>query len=110
MLTSGKLLSETLEKYRKRKERYSIGESVSNGAMSALDMALLIFAIVFFVMEIILIFYAIIIAISCTEAGPERIVHVVLAVFFTIPYILLMVIFNKCATKTLQKGSNWSET
>ena len=109
MLTSGKLLSEALEKYRKHRENYNNGNSVSKGAVSALDTALLIFAVIFFVMEIILIFYAIIIAFSCTEAGPERIVHVVLAVFFTIPYILLMVVFNKCATKTLQKGVSWAD-
>jgi NADH:ubiquinone oxidoreductase subunit 3 (subunit A) len=109
MLTSGKLLSDALEKYRKKKERFSTGDSISAGAVSAIDTGLLVFAIIFFVMEIILIFYAIIIAFTCTEPGPERIVHVVLAVFFTIPYVLLMVIFNKCATKTLKSGANWSE-
>ena len=62
MLTSGKLLSDALEKYRKKKERFSTGDSISAGAVSAIDTGLLVFAIIFFVMEIILIFYAIIIA------------------------------------------------
>ena len=43
---------------------------------------------------------AITIAYNCTT-GHERVAHVVLAIAFTFPYVLLMLLFNKCSTKTL---------
>lgn len=109
MIISSKILSGAVENYQKNKEKQaSVGDSISSGALCAFHTAMLIFAVIFFVMEIILIFYAIFIAIRCTQGGPERIVHVFLAVFFTIPYVLLMAIFNKCAGETLRSGSGWA--
>lgn len=109
MIISSKILSDAVQNYQKHKEKQaSVGDSISEGSLYAFHIAMLIFAVIFFVMEIILIFYAIMIAFSCTEGGPERIIHVFLAVFFTIPYTLLMVIFNKCAGQTLRSGGGWA--
>lgn len=109
MITSTKILANAVEKYQKNKEKQSdVENSVSSGALCAFNAAMLVFAVIFFVMEIILVFYAIYIAFRCTEGGPERIVHVTLAVFFTIPYMLLMTLFNKCAGETLRNGSDWA--
>jgi len=111
MLLSSTHLSKTLETYQKEKRENTTGNTITNsmsaGAASAFTTGMLILSVIFFVMEIILIFYAILIAFSCTEGGPERIVHVFLAVFFTIPYILLMIVFNKCAGETLRGNGKW---
>ena len=59
------------------------------------DLFFLIFSIVLFVVEIILIFYLFAGAIKCTKAGPERILHILLIFFFTYPYALLTAFFGK---------------
>ncbi len=48
--------------------------------------------------------YAIIIAITCTKSGAERVTHLILATTVTLPYMLLNVIFNKCAIDTLRNS------
>lgn len=90
-------------KYQQAKvERYNSGEVVMAGASASFLSFGLVVATIFLVLEILLLFYAISIAIQCTRPGPERIVHVVLAITFTLPYVLLNVMFNKCAQDTLQ--------
>ena len=75
----------------------------ANAGVSAAFMSFgLIVAIIFFILEVILLFYALKIAIVCTKPGGERTVHVVLAIVFTFPYILLNALFNNCAKNALQ--------
>lgn len=62
----------------------------------------LIVAIIFFIFEVLVLIYAIIIAIKCTKSGPERIVHIVLAITFTLPYMLIMSVFSPCGQKVLR--------
>jgi uncharacterized membrane protein len=108
MYISTSLLNNTWEKYKKNKEaqRENYNDSSDNKCMSPVFMYfLLTIAIIFFILEVILITYAIIIAINCTKSGGERVVHIVLAVTFTLPYMLVMSVFNKCAQGVLRSES-----
>lgn len=104
------MLKAAVEKYqrtRRLKERYSKAGSVSAGVNAAFASFTLVVALVFFVLELIVLFYAIGMAINCSKGGPERIVNVVLAITFTIPYVMLNILFNQCAKGTLRAGG-WS--
>lgn len=81
-------------------ERYSGGQVAAD---SAFDSFVLFVAIVFFVLELIVLYFAVSVAIKCTRGGPERIVHIVMAITFTLLYMLLNTLFNDCAKKT-QRG------
>ena len=87
----------------KKRENFSNSLVVSGGVSAAYASFILVLAVVFFVLEIIVLFYAVNMAIVCTKGGPERIVNVVLAIVFTIPYVLLNTLFNSCAKQTLRK-------
>ncbi len=108
MIVSGIVLKSALDRYRhtrknkENKENYSLGESMEAGASAAFASFSVAVAVIFFVLELVLLFYAINMALGCTEAGPERIVNIVLAITMTIPYVMLNILFNKCAKKSLQ--------
>jgi hypothetical protein len=91
-------------KARKNKENFSIshGDSAAAGVGAALTSFTLVVAVIFFVLELVLLFYGINMALNCTEGGPERIVNIVLAITFTTPYVMLNILFNKCAKNSLR--------
>jgi hypothetical protein len=110
MIVSGTILKSSLERYRKakkNKENFSISrkDSMEAGAAAAFASFSLVVSVIFFVLELVLLFYAINMALVCTKGGPERIVNIVLAITFTIPYVLLNILFNQCAKKSLR--SEW---
>lgn len=105
MLTSFTFLQSSLERYRKDKENYSKWDSAQAGFSSGLNTGFLVIAVVFFALELLVLFFALNVALKCTKGGPERTVHVVLAIVFTLPYMLLNLLFNKCASDVL-KGDN----
>jgi NADH:ubiquinone oxidoreductase subunit 3 (subunit A) len=92
-------------KAKKHKEDYSVGESTGGGVSAGLATGMLVVAILFMTLEFLVLFFAIGVALKCTKSGPERIVHLVLAIIFTLPYMLLNVFFNKCAVNMLRGGS-----
>lgn len=105
MIISTSILRSAIRSYnRKRKimEHYSKSQAANAGLSAAFDSFVLLVSLLFFVLELLVLYYSIGIAISCTKGGPERIVHIVLATIFTLPYILLNVIFNKCANSNLR--------
>lgn len=109
MLISSQLLQTALNNYNKThpnkenyKEDYSFAYAVGAGTQAAFVNFAIVVAIVFFILELILLFFAIKMVLDCTEPGPERIVHMVLAVMFTLPYVLLNTIFNDCSKKSLK--------
>lgn len=59
----------------------------------------LIIAIIFVIMELLVLFYAVNMAIKCTKAGHERTVHFVLATVFTFPYALISMFFSPLCQK-----------
>ena len=108
MLITGTMLRSSLDRYRnsrRSRENYSTGTGASSGMSAAFASFALAVSVIFFVLELVLLFYAINIALVCTKGGPERIVNIVLAVTFTIPYVLLNILFNKCAKDSLRKGN-----
>jgi len=104
MIISTSLLKKALNDRAKAKKRQSEGytmlESTNAGMSLGFATGFLIIATVFLMLELLVLFYAITIAYNCTT-GHERVAHVVLAIAFTFPYVLLMLLFNKCSTKTL---------
>ena len=110
MLISSGMLKNSIEKYdnyKKLKETYKSsrnvdsteevnGEEVSdNMKISMFNLVfMLVVSFMFFLLELMLLIVAVMMAIKCTAPGKERFVHVVLAVFYTAPYLLLMAILN----------------
>lgn len=111
MFASGFILKNAVEKYRKakRRERYSSVAAAKAGASSAISLFWLTLAIIFFIMELIVLYYAVAISFSCSQKGPERVVNIVLAVLFPFPYIMLNILFNECAKSRLQNNSSFTE-
>ena len=112
MYVSSTLLNQAWKKYKKNQDKYgeinegfSEAESAGAGAGAAFDTFLVVLAILFFILEIIVLVYGIIIAINCTKGGGERAVHIVLSIGFTFPYVLIMSVFNKCAKSVLRGES-----
>ena len=54
--------------------------------------------IILFILELALLLYAMNIALKCGTTNLERLINILLALFFTIPYIILNLGFNKCIT------------
>ena len=114
MLISSILLKNSIENYNRIKkknqipeghiiqENYTFGEAARAGTNAALVSFFLVVSYVFFILELVLLYYAINMALVCTEGGPERIVNMVLAVIFTLPYVLLNILFNDCAKQSLK--------
>ena len=106
MLISSTLLKNSIENYnkvqKKNQENYSFGEAAMAGTNAAFVSFFLVVSLVFFILELVLLYYAINMALVCTEGGPERIVNMVLAVIFTLPYVLLNILFNDCAKQSLK--------
>ena len=109
MLISSSILKTALASHQQQqrlRENFSAGSAAQSGAAAAFTSFTLVVAIIFFLLELIVLFYAINMALACSEGGPERIVNVVLAITFTLPYVMLNILFNNCAKASLRnKGS-----
>ena len=104
MLISTNFLKQSYEKYKKTKESYGYIDSANDGITASLSGFILIMSIIFFILEFLLIYYAISMAIRCTKSPPERVTHLILAIVFTLPYTLVSVFFNKCSQEVLSSG------
>jgi len=105
MLFSTNLLKNSVENYQNSKrENFTQKEAANAGFSSGFISFMLVLSLVFFVLEFILLFFAVNIAIRCTKGGYERIVHIVLAVTFTLPYMLLTVFFGECGKNILKES------
>ena len=81
---------------------------VENKLESDLYLVLMLtISFIFFVFEFLLLVIAVMVAVQTTTEGKERFVHLVLAVFYTMPYLLLMVLFNKKAQDYLSKKTSY---
>jgi hypothetical protein len=111
MLLSSSFLNSSYSRFKKNREKnnkikegYNMRDSSLAGISASFDSFLLIVAVLFFVLEFFLLFYALNIALRCTNAGPERVVHITLAIIFTLPYVLFSVFFSKCANSVLKNS------
>lgn len=108
MLVSSTILKNSIancNKVQKNRENYTDDDD-NDGEYNSpfLVNVALVMSIIFFLIELILLFYGINMAIICTDPGPERAVNVSLAVIFTIPYVMFNILFNDCAKKSLKGG------
>jgi len=107
MLISGTFLKNSLENYNnsKNKEYYSsTRKSINSGLATSFYTFILIIALIFFFMELFLLYFSISIAINCSTTKQERIVNFVLATIFTLPYVLLKTMFDSCTKNYLKNG------
>ena len=106
MFISTNFLKSTIEKYNiAQKENFKLSKkSIDKGVSSSFYTFVLVIAILFFILELCMLYFGIYIALYCTKSPQERIVHIVLVTFFTMPYMLLNVLFNPCAKEYLQNG------
>jgi hypothetical protein len=99
-----KALKDRVQAKKRQSEGYTMLESTNAGMSLGFATGFLIIATVFMILELLVLFFSIIMAMNCTEPGPERIVHVTLAIVFTFPYALLNALFIPCAKKTLRQS------
>ena len=66
--------------------------------------ACIVVSIVILIIEVAVLYFALDIAVNTTTPGAERFVHVVLAVLFTMPYLLFSVLLSTKAQNVLQKN------
>ena len=64
------------------------------------------FSVLFFLVELVVLYYAVSLAIKCSAQGPERVINVILAVTVTIPYMLLNMLLNQCVKTTISTPSS----
>ena len=113
MFISSSVFMNSYEKYKKldaenKRERFRHNRHQDFDGMGlGFATFFLAISVLFLVLELLLLFYSINIAYKCSQPGPERIMHVTLAVFFTVPYALLTIFFNKCAVTNLQSSTGF---
>ena len=96
-----KAYSDRQKAQKRQKEGYTMLESTNAGMSMGFAPGFLVISTVFVILELIVLFYSIGIAMNCSSSRPERIIYIVLAITFTFPYALLNIIFVPCAKKTL---------
>lgn len=89
-------------KQQDNREGYHDSASVNNYYQYLI---LTIFSFILFLIEFMLLFYVIKIALTCPESNHEKFIHVFLAVFFTIPYAFFTIFFGdkQCITNMFKK-------
>ena len=95
MFISSVLLQKCLAK--KKKERFQLksAETIKNDPETILTAAL-------FMAEMVLMTAAVTIAVRCKIEGFERVVNIILAILFPVPYLF----FNRCSKDILTNGFN----
>lgn len=88
------------------KQRHVSRQEDQSGFAYFVDYFFVVIAIIFFFLEFMTLFYCIMLAFRCTVNGPERIVHLVLATTFTLPYALVNAFWSPCGQEKL-KGRSW---
>lgn len=93
MLVSSIFTKHAVDNY--NKENYEGSENYQS------SLAALIIAVVFLVIEIALLYYAISIALASSTTNEGKFINVILAITLTMPYLLLNVLFNPAAKSVL---------
>jgi len=60
-------------------------------------------SIIFFILELILFYYALIITIKCSKNRHEFIIRLILSIIFTTPFVFFNLLSNTCAIEIIQK-------
>ncbi len=102
---AAKTYNDAKKRQQKIRERYngvSVGQSLGRGINTGFELFILMIAVVFFLLELVVLFYSILMAMKCTKPGAERVVHVTLSIIFTFPYALISIFFSPCAKSVLR--------
>ena len=107
MLVSSTFLKNSLENYKliRTKEKFALsGDAIKSGLNQSFSTFIVAIAIIFFILELFLLYFAISISLYCSTSKEERIVNFVLASIFTAPYVLIKIMFDPCSKQYLKNG------
>lgn len=102
MLLSSSLLSHSLTNM-KNCNKNDNNKPLTTG-QKVVASILLTLATIVFILELLVLVYAIQIAFATTQPGKERILHIIFAIFATGPYVLLNLFFSSSAKAYLTSG------
>jgi len=105
MLLSSLFLKNSYENYEKTQKHYHENYNDNYDAqVNKNDLSYLMFyiSIIFFILELVLFCYAMIITIKCSRNKHEFIIHTILSVIFTTPFVFFSMLSNDCAKTTIQ--------
>ena len=110
MIISGNFLRTSFDKYNQLKKihqnnNYLKKSKDHNDLSLSFYKFILVLAIIFFIMELVLLYFAILIAINCAESDKERVLNFIMATMFTSPFILTKIVFDPCTKSYLKNGS-----
>lgn len=88
------------KQYKDSRENYSLDPSIKKRTFSQF-----LFAAVIFVIELVILFYAVNIAVECNKSNVAKFIHITLAVFFTLPYLIGMMLLSPCASDKISLHS-----
>ncbi len=71
----------------------------SDGLSDGMLFLMYVFALSFLLIDIMVLFFAVNIALKCSKPGIQRVAHVAMALFFTFPYVLVSLFFSPCVEK-----------
>jgi len=103
-----------IEKYKKANQanraRMAMTEnfdfkSVDKGMSIAMATGLLVFAIIMFTLEFLLLYFNLTVAFYCSDPGADRIIKIVLALIFPLPYALVNVVWGDGCVKQCLKSN-----
>jgi heme/copper-type cytochrome/quinol oxidase subunit 2 len=97
MIFAASITAKAVENFNKSKTENYQGDSCGNGS----SLAFLIISVVFLVVEIVMLYFALKIALASGKTNTSKFVHVVLALTMTLPYVLLSVLLNPDARAAL---------
>lgn len=111
MLFSSNFLKNSVENYKNAKniEKFTSNNKLDNGNNNKSSNLffytfLLIISFLFFILELFLLYFAICVAIYCSQSREERIINIILACTFTLPYILIKITFDDCSKNYIKNG------
>lgn len=99
MLISGTVLSKTIKEV--RDEYLNVTNRSKGDKPSMYPRVSLGLSIVYFILELVVMFYSLSFAMSCSTSNPEKVVNMVLAFTFPLPYAMFNLLLNPCFKSSL---------
>ena len=97
MIISLSILNNAYKLYKEKNNK-------ENVPLYSYEFLLLMLAIILFILEFLLMMYSISIAIKCTKSGAERIVGIIMAIIFTLPFSIGYFFFSPCSRNVLRNS------
>jgi hypothetical protein len=97
MLLSSLFLKNSYENYEKKQKNYFENYDYDNNSY-----LMFYISIIFFILELVLFCYAMIIIIKCSRNKHEFIIYTILSIIFTTPFVFFSMLSNECAKTIIQ--------